>query len=176
MRAIVISGSMGSGKTTLLGEASDLLAARGVAHGAVDLDAINTVLLSGDVSQEVGFANLAAVCGNFRGAGVDTVLIAAAIESAAELERLKRALPDAAIVVCRLTAAVATLEQRLRVREPGMQQDQFVARSRQLHEVLERASVEDFVISNDRPRSITAVAQELLERAGWFEGSGGGHA
>ena len=39
MKALVITGSMGSGKTTLIGEISDLLAMRGVAHAAIDIDA-----------------------------------------------------------------------------------------------------------------------------------------
>jgi adenylate kinase len=40
VRVIVITGSMGAGKTTVLGEASDLLAAHGITHAAIDLDAL----------------------------------------------------------------------------------------------------------------------------------------
>src|SRR5688500_7102899 len=37
VRVLVITGSMGAGKTTVMGEVSDLLAARGVRHAALDI-------------------------------------------------------------------------------------------------------------------------------------------
>ena len=73
----------------------------------------------------------------------------------------------AEIVVCRLTAALATMERRLRVREPGMNQAKLLARARELQQVLDAAQVEDFTVVND-DRSVTAVALEVLERAGWL--------
>src|SRR5690349_23304571 len=48
---LVISGSMGAGKTTVLGEASDLLAASGIEHAAIDLDTLSIGLFAGDVSR-----------------------------------------------------------------------------------------------------------------------------
>jgi predicted ATP-binding protein involved in virulence len=37
---LIITGTMGAGKTTVLGEASDILALRGIVHAAIDLDAL----------------------------------------------------------------------------------------------------------------------------------------
>ena len=37
---LIITGTMGAGKTSVLGEASDILALRGIAHAAIDLDAL----------------------------------------------------------------------------------------------------------------------------------------
>jgi predicted kinase len=171
IHVIVLTGSMGSGKTTVLGEASDLLSASGVVHAAIDLDAIASAGLADTVSGDLVYANLAAIWSNFAGAGVARLLLAEAVESAAELARIRAAVPGASLVVCRLTADVATMQARLRTREPGMLQAQFLARAAELDAVLDRAGLEDFQVANDH-RPVTAVAREILERAGWLDPSG----
>ena len=72
---------MGAGKTTVMGEASDLLAARGVVHAAFDLHALGIVLLNEPLSRELHYRNLAAIYNNCVEAGVESFVIAAAIES-----------------------------------------------------------------------------------------------
>ncbi len=71
------------------------------------------------------------------------------------------------VVVCRLTAGLDTMQRRIRIREPGMHQERFVARSRTLDDALERAKLEHFTVVNDG-RTITEVAREVLVRAGWI--------
>jgi len=167
VEVIVISGSMGSGKTTVLGEASDLLSSRGIAHGSIDLDAIGSASLPDDVSRDLTYGNLGCVYENFSRAGIARILLAEAVESRNEFDRLRGAMPGADLVVCRLTCAIDTMQSRLRLREPGLLQEQFVARARVLDEILAGAGLEAFTIVNDR-RSITDVARELLLRAGWL--------
>src|SRR5262245_34683594 len=160
---LVISGSMGSGKTTVMAEASDLLTARGVVHAAIDLDALGIARLpdrSEGLADDLTYRNLTAVWQNFLAAGVARLLIAAAIESRVQLDRVKAAVCAADLVVCRLTAGVGTMEQRVRVREPGMLQGELVARVAALEAILDAAGVEDFALSNDG-RDVTDVAQEL---------------
>ncbi len=157
---------MGAGKTTVLGEASDLLTARGVVHAVIDLDALAAAGLPDHLCTELTYANLAAVWSNFRQAGVTRLLLAEAVESTDELSRIRAAIPDSTVVVCRLTAPLETMQRRLRTREPGMLQHTFVARARELDEVLARARLEDFCVANDN-RSVTEVAAEVLKRAGW---------
>ena len=164
---IVISGSMGCGKTTVLGEASDVLTAHQIAHASVDLDAIGTALLPGDLSREVTHRIVASMFATFARAGLTRVLIAEAVENREELNRLRRVAPGSEVLVCRLRAAIDTMRERLRVREPGMLQAQFLARASELEQILDEANVEDFTIVNDQ-RSVTDVARELLERAGWI--------
>ena len=164
---IVISGSMGCGKTTVLGEASDVLTAHHIAHGSVDIDAIGTALLPGDLSREVRHRIVASIFTTFARAELTRVLIAEAVEDREELDRLRRVAPGAEVMVCRLTAAIDTMQDRLRIREPGMLQAQFLARAKELDQILDQAGVEDFTVVNDQ-RSVTDVAQELLERAGWL--------
>jgi hypothetical protein len=48
-----------------------------------------------------------------------------------------------------------------------MNQAKFVGRARELQQVLDAAQLEDFTVVND-DRSVTAVAHEVLERAGWL--------
>jgi predicted kinase len=166
-RVIVITGSMGAGKTTVMAEASDLLAAAGVNHAAIDLDGLGIGHVPEGAWPDLAYRNLASVWENFTRAGATNLLIAEAVETAEELERIQAAIPDAEIVVCRLRATPETMQRRVRAREPGMLQDVFVARVLELESILDEADVEDFALSNDRS-SITDVARELLVRAGWL--------
>jgi predicted kinase len=159
---------MGSGKTTVLGEASDLLSARGVVHAVIDLDALAAAGLAGHRCTELTYANLAAVWSNFANAGITRLLLAEVVETADELVRIRAAIPDSTVVAVRLTATVDTMQRRLRTREPGMLQETFVARARELDGILDRARLEDFCVAND-DRSVTDVAAEVLTRAGWLD-------
>jgi hypothetical protein len=171
-KVIILSGSMGCGKTTVLGEASDVLSTHHIAHACVDLDAIGTVLIPEHMAADLVQRNLAGIYANFVSAGVRHLLLADAVETRRGLDALRRAMPEAEIVVCRLTAALATMEGRLRVREPGMNQARFVARARELQQALDRAQLEDFTVVND-DRSVTDVAQEVLQRSGWLASGAG---
>ena len=95
------------------------------------------------------------------------VVVAVAIDDPNYLADLKTAFGDGEIAVCRLTARGDTMAARLRIREPGMRQDEFVERSRQLDAALDQLGLEDFSLPND-DRGVTAVAAELLRRAGWM--------
>ena len=167
MDVIVISGSMGAGKTTVMAEASDLLAARGIAHAAIDVDMLGMVFAAGVNATALTYRNLAAVWTNFAAAGVSRLLLAQAIESRDDLERIRTALGAAAITVCRLTASLETMRGRVRQREPGMLQHTFVARVAELNDRLDAAGVDDFSLENDGA-SVTNVSRELLARAGWL--------
>jgi hypothetical protein len=48
-----------------------------------------------------------------------------------------------------------------------MNRAKFVARARELQQVLDAAQLEDFTVVNDG-RSVTDVAHEVLQRAGWL--------
>jgi hypothetical protein len=166
-KVLVISGSMGAGKTTLLGEVSDLLAASQIVHATIDLDAISAAPLGLEMSRDLASRNLQAIYLNALSVGIDRVLLATAVESRDALERLRQAMCGADLQVCRVMASTATMESRLRIREPGMLQQQFVTRARILEQTLDSARVEHFTVINDQ-RHITDVARELLEESGWL--------
>jgi hypothetical protein len=73
-------------------------------------------------------------------------------------------------VVCRLTATIETLEQRVGMREAGISKREYVTRVAKLNAILDAAGLEDFIIINEN-RTVTDVAQELLMRAGWISNS-----
>ena len=166
-RILVISGSMGAGKTTVMGEASDLLSARGIVHAAFDLDALGIVLLPEPLARELHCRNLATIYNNCVESGVESFVIAAAIESREVLNNLTRAMGNANVTVCRLISPLDTMAARLQVREVGMRRQQYLDRSRVLDAILDAAGVEDFRIATDG-QSVTAVAQEMLLRAKWI--------
>jgi cytidylate kinase len=167
IKIIIISGTMGSGKTTVLAEASDILTSAGVVHAAIDMDALGMAHLSHHNAHDLTFRNLASIWSNYRAAGVTRLLLAQAVESRAVLERIREAIPEAEITVCRLMASMHTAEERVSNREPGMFQAKFVARVAELEKLLDDANLEDFSIHNDNA-SVTKVAREMLTRAGWL--------
>jgi len=165
---LIITGTMGAGKTTVLAEASDLLAKRQIEHAAIDLDALGVgYLSSGASNNSVMYLNLQSVCKNYISQGVKRFLVARAIEERAELSLCRDAVSVASMIVCRLTANLGTMEQRVKMRELGELQRKLVARVAELDHILDRAQLEDFTITNEN-RPPADVAQEMLVRAGWI--------
>ena len=159
---------MGTGKTTVIAEASDLLKARGIVHAAIDLDALGIAQLPDGAAEDLAYANLASLWGNYAAAGVPRLLLAAAVEDRTMLDRIRRAVPASEVFVCRLMATRATMERRVRQREPGMLQQELVARALELASLLDRTSPHDLALDNDDDASVSEVAAELLRRAGWL--------
>jgi len=159
---------MGSGKTTILGETSDLLTAHGIGHAAIDLDTLGIGHLPERAWADLSYRNLASVWQNYVAAGATRLLLAAAVENVGELNRIRAAVPNAQILVCRLTGRLETMQRRVSQREPGMSRNLFVARVAELEAVLDRSSVEDFSLSTDDDRSVTEVALEMLSLANWL--------
>jgi hypothetical protein len=59
------------------------------------------------------------------------------------------------------------MERRIKERESGASQREYVARVAKLNVILDRARLEDFSISSEN-RSITEIAREMLVRGGWI--------
>jgi hypothetical protein len=164
---LLITGSMGAGKTTVLNEASDILTAREIAHAAIDLDALGLAHLPGGRPLDLMLQNLAAIWANYAVAGISRVLLAGAVETLDELERIGHAIPGCRIVVGRLTAPVTVMQERVATRERGIQADTYVSRVPVLEALLDLARLEDFSVPNDGA-PLTMVARELLQRAAWI--------
>jgi hypothetical protein len=165
---LIITGSMGAGKTSVLGEASDILALRRIAHAAIDLDALGLAHLPSAASNDgVMYRNLQSVCENYASLGVMRLLLARALEDRAELELCRGVVSAANTVVCRLTASTEAMEQRIKMRESGVLQREYVARVAKLNDILDLARLEDFTVSNDN-RPLSEVAHEVLLKAGWI--------
>ena len=96
------------------------------------------------------------------------MLVARVVEDRAELERYREAVPGAAPVVCLLTAPVEVMQERVRTREPGMFQQEALARSAELAAILADAQAEDYSVDNGAGRPIGVAAREVLSGAGWL--------
>jgi hypothetical protein len=165
---LIITGTMGAGKTTVLAEASDILTLRQITHAAIDLDALGLVHLpSPPVNDGLMYRNLQSLCRNYESAGVARLLLARAMEEPTELELCRSIVSASKTVVCRLTASIEAMEQRVRTRESGLLQKIYVARVAKLNDILDAARFEDFTVVNEN-RSLAEVAQELLIKAGWI--------
>lgn len=163
---------MGAGKTTVMAEASDLLAMHDIEHAAIDGDALGVAYIASmPHNDSVIYANLECVCRNYAQLGVHRFLLALALETRAALESCMRAVSAHHVSVCRITATLPTMRERVKLREPGFLQGRFVDRVGALSTIIDRASLEDFTVFNeDRP--VTEVAREMLIRAGWLTESG----
>lgn len=165
---LIITGTMGAGKTSTLGEASGILALKTITHAAIALDSLGLALLPSAASSDSAmYRNLQSVCENYFFLGVRRLLLARAIEDYAELERCRGIVSASNTVVCRLTASIELMEQRVRLRETGFSQRNYVARVAKLNSIIDRAHLENFTITNEN-RPLTEVAQEMLLKAGWI--------
>ena len=165
---LIITGTMGAGKTAVLGEASDILSLRHMVHAAIDLDGLGLAHLPPGVEQDgVMYRNLESVCKNYAALGVRRFMVARAIERHAELELVRSIVSATKTVVCRLTASMEVTQQRVRMREPGVLQAEYVARVAKLNTILDCARLEDFTVANEN-RSLSEVAHQVLFTAGWI--------
>ncbi len=165
---LLITGTMGAGKSAVMAEASDLLTQSRIEHAAIDVDALGLAYIASAPNSDVAmYSNLECVRRNYARLGVRRFLLARAVESRSELERCRHAASADMVLVCRLTASAATLQQRVTMRETGILQAEFVARVGILNSILDRAALEHFTVVNE-DRSVTEVAREMLVRAGWL--------
>ena len=166
---LLLTGTVGAGKTSVAEEISTLLYEIDVPYACIDLDWLCQLYPApphDPFNDELMFANLAAVWENFRSRAPKYLVLARVLESRKELRRYQRMIPEAEIIVARVVASEATIQQRLRHREAGSFFEPLWERSRELTKILDSANAEDFVVSNNG-RSLRYVALEVLERLGW---------
>jgi hypothetical protein len=165
---LLITGTMGAGKSTVMAEASDLLERERIEHAAVDVDFLGLAYIRSTLTNhDAMYANLKCICGNYARLGARRFLLVRAVENRAELERCRKAVGADKVIVCRLTASMPALIERVTRRETGILQAEYVARVETLNAILDRAGLEDFTVVNEN-RPVTEVAREMLARAGWL--------
>lgn len=166
VEAVLITGVFGVGKSSVTAEMAELLEARGVAYGALDLDWLAWFDAGGDdpdAEYRMMLTNLSAVVSNYLAAGVRFFILARSIRDRSELDRLEAELPMPLRVV-RLDLPIEEIGQRLASDvTSGRQRDlrnaaAWIAASR-------GQGIEDLVVTNDR--AIRAVAVEILDWLAW---------
>jgi hypothetical protein len=113
------------------------------------------------------YRNLQSVHENYASFGVQRFLLARAMEGRAELELCRGIVSATNTVVCRLTASLETMQQRVKMREAGVSRHEYLACVATLNAILDRAHLEDFTVTNEN-RSVTEVAHEILIKAEWI--------
>ena len=93
--------------------------------------------------------------------------MARAIGSRAELELCRSIISATNTVACRLTGNIEVMEQRVKTRELGVSQREYVAHVTKLNAILDSARLEDFTVINE-DRSLSEVAHEMLFKAAWI--------
>jgi len=168
---IIVTGPVGVGKSTVAEAMGYELLAAKVPHANVDFDQL-TACYPRPVDDQpwgtkLGLANLAAMWTNYEAAGARRLIIARVIESRAELEGFRQAVPGAEILVVRLRATPATLQARVRTRGPWWDMEWHLARAVELAAQMDAQPMEDLLVETDDRDPVT-VARDVLHRAGWL--------
>ncbi len=167
---LLLTGTVGSGKTVVAIEVGHMLERQGKWAAVVDLDWLGWLRLrSSTVTADQLIArNLAAIWPNLREAGMRYAVLARAMLGRDGLDALRLAVPDADLVVVRLTALPSTIESRLRRRDSGEELEEHLRESMEMSRVLDRAGLEEMAVANDN-RTPQEVAREVLQRVGWID-------
>jgi len=86
-----------------------------------------------------------------------------------QLQLCREIFPGANLVVCRVTASIETMRRRVERRELGVLWQEIAARVAHLSDLLDRAHLEDFSVTNEE-RPVTEAALEVLTGVGWLAG------
>jgi adenylylsulfate kinase len=163
---VLLTGVYGSGKSSVAAEIAYLLEHRGEPYALLDLDYLSWAGTGReDRAEEFGLmvANLAAVAGNYRQAGIQRFVLAYFVRDRAEVQGVREAL-GVPLRVVRLTVPLAGIERRLAGDVTSGRRDDLREAAASIA-ADEGAGVEDVVIGNDRPVGI--VARDVLAFLGW---------
>ena len=165
--AVLVTGAFGTGKTSTIEEIADILEARGVRYGAIDLDWLSWFDpgSGGDhwAGTPVMLKNVDAVVGNYYDTGVRRFALARMMETQRDVDDLQAALAMPLTVV-RLTLPFDEIERRLSVSVTAGRQDDLAEAERQVAEG-RGDTVGDLVFEN--VGSIRDVALEIVTALGW---------
>ena len=161
-RALVLIGAPGAGKTSVLGALSSLLEADRVEHGTYESEQLSQGWPLLPASTWIG--QLATVLELQRRAGRDLMLIAATVESEAELVDVIDASGAGRTLVASLVASPDTLARRIQSREPEawLGRQRLIAHARRLAEIVPALPGVDVRISTE-DGDTTTVAGQLLD-------------
>ena len=163
---VLITGVYGSGKSSVAAEMAYLLEQRGEGYALLDLDYLSWGGPRGSSALEqhqLMLANLAAVTGNYRQAGVTLFVLAYFARDLTVVQAVREAL-DLPMRVVRLAVPLAEIRRRA-ASDPTTQRQDDVRESAASIATGEGTGIEDTVISNDQP--VPAVAAQVMAWLGW---------
>lgn len=159
--AVLLTGAPGAGKSATLQALAALLTRNGISFGAIEAEQF--VRGSPRLTVEQAAEQLAATLELQRGAGRRLFLVAAGVETAAELAEIVAAIGTEQLLVVGLSASAETLTSRLAQREAVQRRgdESITARARALAAIAPRLNGIDCVIETDNATS-AEVANEIL--------------
>ena len=165
--AVLVTGAFGTGKTSAIEEIADILEARGVRYGAIDLDWLSWFDPGSGGDHRAGvpvmLKNVDAVVGNYYDTGVRRFALAGTMERQREVDNLQTALAMPLTVV-RLTLPFDEIERRLSASVTAGRQDDLAEAERQVAEG-HGDTVGDLIFDNVGP--IRDVALRIANALGW---------
>jgi adenylylsulfate kinase len=167
-RALLIIGPVGCGKTTTLHEIEAILDQAGTPNAIVDLDWLawaTPASTSASTVHDLLVANLAAVWQTFHAAGIEHIALARMLSDPAEIAAVREALHGCETIVIELSVDPGVLEQRIRLRDSGVQLAEHLA-FLDAYDAEGAEARTDAVIDVD-DQSPAQVARDVLGVAGW---------
>jgi AAA domain-containing protein len=164
MFVLLLTGPPGAGKSEVLTGLHDDLGAAGVSNALLELDELQRCYPPLDRGRLL--AHLGMLCRSYGEAGHDLLLLAATLEDDAYADAVLEAAGTDEHLVVRLEASPATLERRLRSREPpgwvGL--PELVRSSRRLAAGMKALGGVELVLSTEgtEPRQVAAQLEAAL--------------
>jgi hypothetical protein len=167
VKAVLITGVFGSGKSSVAEEIADVLENEGLPYALVDLDYLvwfDSGTMDEMAADRMMLANLSAVVGNYRAAGVRYFILAGAIRDRSELDGIRSEL-QMPLRVVRLTVSLQEIGERLRSSVTTARHRDDLPEAAEWLSASTGAGIEDLTVPNDRP--IHEVANVIVDWLGW---------
>lgn len=166
---VVITGPVGAGKTTSMQALAELLAQRGEAVAAIDLDSLRALWPENPddpFHARLGLANLSAVWPHFAERGAQWLLLTDAVEHPDQRSVYAEAIPGAVTIIVRLDVPLDLVHERLRGRESGGSLAWHLHRSGELQHMMTERGVGDIVLTVDDhgPGQVAALMLDAIQR------------
>lgn len=161
---MVIIGAPAAGKTTTLTALMGLLEAEELRFAAIEVEAV--ALAHPWIDDDTALDHVSYLAASFRRHDYPLLLVSATIENAEYLLRLREALAASALLLVRLDAPVALLQERLRHREPAdwVGLPRLLDAAASLAESTAQLPHVDLVLSTERasPRDVAGAIRNAL--------------
>jgi len=157
--AVVLTGPPGVGKTAVLTALSDALSDDGIAHAAIEVEAL--VSAHPPLSDAQVMRHVRSTCDIYREAGHTLLLVAHTLETDEDVLRLLDAIGADEHLLVRLEAEPATLVERIVEREPSSWSGlaALIAHTQTLCRTMPALRAVDLVISTEDERAEDVAAR-----------------